>query len=142
MAYPTGPGAVTCRACSAPIPPDDALVVCIGYNRGFRSGDPVCLNCANSWHLKISPGLEWRDYLHNCLSCGRIFYGSLRRLYCCEKCGDRYRQARRRRPKALPQLVRCESCGREFEPSRADGRYCSSACRQRAYRVRLREVAA
>jgi hypothetical protein len=28
----------------------------------------------------------------------------------------------------------CESCGATFTPRRADGRYCSNACRQAAYR--------
>jgi hypothetical protein len=27
-------------------------------------------------------------------------------------------------------------CGRPFRPTRADSRYCSAACRQRAYRLR------
>lgn len=32
----------------------------------------------------------------------------------------------------------CASCGQEFTPSRDDGVYCSNACRQKAYRRRLR----
>ena len=30
----------------------------------------------------------------------------------------------------------CEKCGQTFTPQRSDGRYCSSRCRQRAYRAR------
>jgi RNA polymerase-binding transcription factor DksA len=30
----------------------------------------------------------------------------------------------------------CEACGEEFSPLRSDARYCSSTCRQRAYRAR------
>jgi len=30
----------------------------------------------------------------------------------------------------------CETCGAEFTPNRNDARYCSSACRQKAYRAR------
>jgi hypothetical protein len=30
----------------------------------------------------------------------------------------------------------CSTCGASFTPSRLDGRYCSNACRQRAYRSR------
>jgi hypothetical protein len=33
----------------------------------------------------------------------------------------------------------CELCDRPFTPPRSDGRYCSPACRQRAYRQRQRE---
>lgn len=39
------------------------------------------------------------------------------------------REARANRP--------CETCGTLFTPPRADGRYCSGACRQKAYRRRL-----
>src|SRR5262249_3300269 len=33
----------------------------------------------------------------------------------------------------------CETCNREFTARRVDARYCSSACRQRAYRQRKTE---
>lgn len=45
-----------------------------------------------------------------------------------ERQRDRRRQARAGRP--------CDGCGQPFTPPRADGRYCSPACRQRAYRRR------
>jgi hypothetical protein len=31
----------------------------------------------------------------------------------------------------------CQVCGRTFTPARSDAVYCSSACRQKAYRQRL-----
>ena len=34
--------------------------------------------------------------------------------------------------------MRCVACERKFTPRRSDGRYCSPACRQRAYRERGR----
>ena len=34
----------------------------------------------------------------------------------------------------------CAACGVIFEPTRLDGRYCSNACRQRAYRRRRNAV--
>ncbi len=34
-----------------------------------------------------------------------------------------------------------DECGQEFAASRSDSRYCSSACRQRAYRRRKRLLA-
>ena len=36
----------------------------------------------------------------------------------------------------------CETCGREFTPRRNDARYCSAACRQKAYRHRNAPVLA
>jgi hypothetical protein len=35
----------------------------------------------------------------------------------------------------------CEQCERPFEPTRADAKFCSAACRQRAYRERRRGLA-
>jgi hypothetical protein len=31
----------------------------------------------------------------------------------------------------------CQACGESFTPTRSDGRYCSSPCRQKAYRRRV-----
>jgi hypothetical protein len=31
----------------------------------------------------------------------------------------------------------CQVCGRIFQPPRSDAKYCSSACRQKAYRTRV-----
>lgn len=44
-------------------------------------------------------------------------------------------QARERRRRRRANR-RCAGCAAIFTPSRADGRYCSPACRQRAYRQR------
>ena len=32
--------------------------------------------------------------------------------------------------------TRCAECGHDFRPARTDSRFCSNACRQRAYRQR------
>lgn len=45
-----------------------------------------------------------------------------------------------RRAEARADIV-CQTCTEPFEPSRSDARYCSSACRQFAYRVRRRAAA-
>jgi hypothetical protein len=39
-------------------------------------------------------------------------------------------------PPIVPQQPHCVSCGRRFRPTRSDAAYCSSPCRQRAYRAR------
>ena len=51
--------------------------------------------------------------------CRRSYYGSLQR--------DRRQKANNRE---------CATCGETFQGTRSDSRYCSSACRQRAYRHR------
>ncbi len=57
----------------------------------------------------------------------------------CERCAHEVdlQRARERRRRARADR-RCASCTGTFTPSRSDGRYCSSKCRQRAYRLRSR----
>jgi predicted nucleic acid-binding Zn ribbon protein len=46
-----------------------------------------------------------------------------------------------RSPMATPYRLRsrpCAVCGTEFRPWRGDARYCSNACRQKAYRRRVK----
>jgi hypothetical protein len=47
-----------------------------------------------------------------------------------------WRQLRARRREERTREVICESCGGKFQTLRHDARYCSSACRQDAYRQR------
>jgi hypothetical protein len=91
---------------------------------------PVCERCRSKWR-------EYRDP-RPCENCGRNVHQqnnlrSHRRTFCCEDCKKvvSIAAARRRRADARGAR-RCET----FEPPRADGRFCSSACRQRAYRRR------
>jgi hypothetical protein len=41
-----------------------------------------------------------------------------------------------RQPLGSPREPACATCGEPFDPTRSDQRYCSSACKQRAYRCR------
>ena len=52
---------------------------------------------------------------------------------------DRFLKRLARELEALgpnPKARACETCGENFEPPRSNARFCSNACRQRAYRVR------
>ena len=67
--------------------------------------------------------------------------GRRRRLFCCRRCANRLRvrphNARRaERRAAAREGLTCAVCDTTFNPSRSDARYCSAACRQRAYRRR------
>lgn len=64
--------------------------------------------------------------------------GRIVRTFCSDGCKRAEANARIRanRPERAPS--KCISCDRGFMPSRADSLYCSSACRQRAYRDRKR----
>jgi hypothetical protein len=39
----------------------------------------------------------------------------------------------------MAELV-CAMCGERFMPARSDARYCSNACRQRAWRLRVTAI--
>jgi hypothetical protein len=51
-------------------------------------------------------------------------------------CGACYQRAHRRAKREARALIPCAGCGNSFKPARTDARYCSAACRQRAYRER------
>jgi hypothetical protein len=62
---------------------------------------------------------------------------------CCERCERQVRvvKARERRHAARPaRACENEDCGKVFEPTRTDARFCSVACKQRAYRRRVTDV--
>ena len=45
---------------------------------------------------------------------------------------------RRNQGEVIPRHARiCEQCGKPYEPQRSSSRFCSQACKQRAYRKRL-----
>jgi hypothetical protein len=67
------------------------------------------------------------------------------RTFCSESCRRRTVacEAKAKRQAARGDLTRrCEGCHERFTPQRVDARYCSPACRQRAYRKRHKEAAA
>jgi hypothetical protein len=114
-----------------------------GYFGGWRTAIvPVCERCFadNSEPLHvISCG--------PCDNCGRTVHDaawrfSRRHRYCCEHCQfvDQSARlaaaARRHRAEARGPSRPCAECGEPFEAKRGDARYCSSACRQKAYRKR------
>jgi len=82
--------------------------------------------------------------LRPCASCGRLVGGRPKRCrghaVCCERCRWQLVSALRREHRAARRYV-CASCGHEFRPTRADMRFCSGRCRQRAHRQRTREAA-
>jgi hypothetical protein len=91
----------------------------------------------------------WREWA--CRQCGRPvlvaadYRGGHWRSPCCgdPSCrkADKLAQARERRASRRPEAL-CQTCGQHFPPRRTGARFCSSACRQRAYRQRLHAAAA
>lgn len=139
------PGVTLCLGCLHEFTPDDP----VGISRGVRR----CEGCFRRYCRDRDVnelGLEWVrsagiDYdgdplrvlaasERECRGCGRVIYvRGVGVTVCCSDC----RQATRRVERA--DLV-CEACGEWFEAARRDAIYCSSACRQRAYRERKRVV--
>ena len=78
-----------------------------------------------------------RYCLETCPGCGQEFfrttYGD--RRYCTPICRLEDRSGTHK----SPHEVTCATCDRTFEASRPDARYCSDACRMRAYRERQRD---
>lgn len=59
----------------------------------------------------------------------------------CWACTAAAENALRRERRAASRANRtCQCCGEVFTPTRSDGRYCSGACRQRAYRTRREQL--
>lgn len=147
--YRAVPRTVTCQVCGAEIPPDKWTVVFdyLNVTNKLRRGKPLCWDCAVG-HSAAEWLLPWRrpgarragrtrqEYLHRCRWCGRMFIGPLTRRYCSDACGEETRNGRRDRTRRQITHV-CVICEATFIPSRADGRYCKPACRQKAYRARL-----
>lgn len=150
--YPARHVPVTCVKCGADIPPDRNMLVAhvTSHREGIRQGDRVCAGCVDELVKACRPyycyHVPWEgdgvrgkrtrgEYQHWCDRCGRPFMGALARRYCSDECGQRTRAERRDRTRDR-ESRRCVVCGDPFTPPRADGRYCSPACRQKAYRRR------
>lgn len=111
--------------------------------------EPICVRCARRGSFVVNevtqePAWKGARARHHypdgevcvCVTCGRsvILKPDPRRAVptCSTVCRSKhYNQDAVR----VPTSHECEGCGDEFE-GRTDARYCSSACRQRAYRTR------
>jgi len=130
----------TCADCKRAIRSDEPIFResrCLG--RSCFGGHqipiaPVCLECS-------SPSTR-RQMPRPCGGCGRNVYYERRSYFqrltfCCEDCHRVARAAANREARRQARGKRaCKGCGKSFEPARTDAKFCSNACRQRAYRQR------
>lgn len=99
-----------------------------------------------AWYQeKISgekPDLAVRKII--CKGCGREFYSQIEtKKYCLYSlCGNRgyQKELKQRRQEARKDMV-CPVCEKTFTPKRSDAKFCSNACRQKAYRNRVTDNA-
>lgn len=77
-------------------------------------------------------------YRCECYICGKVFYAGMpHAVLCSERC-NQDATLQRRKEARLPERIRtCLMCGVEFQAKRKDTRYCSAACKQKAYRRRV-----
>jgi hypothetical protein len=103
----------------------------IGHVRWTRTTVPVCETCTTELegrHNDVEKTCEGR-------SLRMLVSRYEKRATCTTVCWQRARRTRRQRER--PPL-QCEVCSTFFFPKRcADTKYCSSSCRQLAYRQRL-----
>jgi len=99
----------------------------------------ICRACA------VSSGGEWRKWRspRTCEGCGRPVIHDINRrppehVICSQRC-HRVVRAAVTRVQRKRQSRRCV-CGIEFKPTRGNARYCTAACKQRAYRRRLAAI--
>jgi hypothetical protein len=97
----------------------------------------VCAGC-REW---IEAQAKSNRVSESCEQCGRPVFNLARRkkpkhIACSQRCRIALYNARARRWRKASMPKRTCACGKVFTPRRADGVYCSAACRQRAYRQR------
>ena len=94
---------------------------------------PLCAEC-------FGPYAQNRE-LEKCDTCGREGWFCVARgrpRFCSERCKSAHYNAIRNTRSAEAREKTCEVCGDEFTARRADTKTCSSRCRQKAYRKRLK----
>jgi hypothetical protein len=138
----------------AKIPPNiRALVEVIEQNArpyyGPRGSESVCVGCARLRGHDVARDFRGSAFPGRdaCVSCGRPvrYHFWVRRpayrkpTICSRRCSlnratARAKQVRKDRREETTGW--CRECCEEFTPTRSDARYCSTACRMRAYRQR------
>lgn len=119
---------------------------CSRCGRALRAGEPVW---RNGGRMPTCKGcMRWNRFAiystGPCDTCGRTVHFMQgrewrRHYFCSQGCKLLYQhaKARQRRAEARGATQVCVGCGEHFEPTRADSRFCSGACRQKAYRQRV-----
>lgn len=108
------------------------------WRAGYHEADIIeCGEC-----LRTDRWWNWCKYSH-CKRCSRrIYYRGRMQMpwrYCSSECQQLTHDKVKERKWQASQDARmklCTTCDQQFTPPRNDAKYCSPACRQRAYRQR------
>ncbi|MEH0551231.1 hypothetical protein [Streptomyces sp. B21-101] len=116
-----------------------ALAICQGCHdgrRGYGNIDHKALRV--QWHQLVGRGEQ--QPATPCVACGLLVVRNsdplLKRVTCSQSCSTSLTRSRNGNQGAAEP---CETCGKEITTGRADSRYCSPACRQKAYRQRAKD---
>jgi hypothetical protein len=100
----------------------------------------VCRDCCKREGWFNDKTKDWRPP-RPCEQCGRPLHWSgrvaiLSNFVCSWECRRRAYWGDRYEPRPAPKGRACADCGKRFYPKRTDAKFCSAACKQRAYRAR------
>ena len=77
----------------------------------------------------------WRSQKINCVYCERLFHPRVwNDKYCNRWCAHTMRKKNMIEKYFQQRKAQCNTCSKEFVGRRSDMKFCSNACRQRAYR--------
>jgi hypothetical protein len=130
-----------CKLCHREMTPADPVYRVLGRGPSVTAHtvSEICAKCwaATDWSWPFPR--QWRSAL--CERCGRpVIYDRRQRLkhvVCSRECRlavYRAIETAKCRSRVKPQP--CALCGASFQPKRSDARYCSVACKQKAFRRR------
>jgi hypothetical protein len=133
---------MVCQFCHRELAPLEPIYrLALGRVAGKGTRAALCKGCLDKsgpiWLEEIPVFRE-----QNCEHCGRpVFTPShwkRNRAICSPKCRGALETSRAKQLRTLRRTEReCPIYRRKFTPKRIDGRYCSIACKQAAYRWRL-----
>lgn len=142
------PTASRCWLCDGPLGRHNVVYrTRVRLGRGLYGGTswtvvPLCRQCRpvgpEPWQA-----WSWDRGPKPCQTCSRPVLNQVtrrlrRHTFCSERCEREYHVARQteKRRRESDRDKTCATCEREFTATRSDARYCSNACRQKAYRLR------
>ena len=139
-----------CAKCARQLEPSEPVWrVRVSFGPGFfgrwsHGVAPFCKACVEpkDRHTSARPCEGCGRPVHYIPSWCSPYAPPPRHALCSDACKGRQQSAtaRRRRAEARGATRVCACCGEHFEPARADARYCSTACRMRAYRRRVTDA--
>jgi hypothetical protein len=131
-----------CGECGRAIGVDEPVYLHYVNANGGRCGNritPCCIACVTAFLSPLSLSYLEVRAAAPCEACGlEVHFCAGAWWHAHVACSQRCRKTLWRRPTRRAKDRPCNACGIEFTPKRSDARYCTPACKQRAYRERNR----